>query len=733
MVPLKMNRRPHVIPKKFNQPVRGIRLAVWSALVALGVATWWGPAEAAQKAEKKEGQDSGGFVTIPTPISSSTTQRVRRDCEALLNDGARVIIFDIQPGKSDYGNCLNLARYIEGISGAKSVALVREPLSGHAVMVALATDELVVSRKSSIGDIGRDEKSIGAGMLSEYADLARRRKPSHQAVILGMLDKKYRVWKVVTARDTRFVLDEDLKKLEETEQIRSKEVLIEAGQLGNFTGDQLRTQLNMAQLTAETRAEVAELYKLPAKVAIEDARVGVDWKPVRIVINDNPITVLTKEYVIRHVKESKERGRNFFIFEINSYGGDALAGLDIAEFLVDLEGVRTVAYIPENAISAAAFIALGCKEIIMHPDAKLGDCGAMIEDENGKFQYVEEKMISVIASKLESIAKANHYPPTLARAMVVKDLVVKEVHDKRTGRTLFMSEQELEGADAKDLDVRRIVKDKGLFLTMDGQQAQSLDFAGDLVDSFDGLKTISGLEEVEIAEVTPNWVDFLIWLLNTELMSVVLIVGFFIGLYLELKLPGVLFPGVIAAVCAMLFFWSHVMGGTATTLEIILFLGGFLLLGIEILVIPGFGVVGFTGIIMMIVAIILASQTFVLPSGTHEWREMALHLGSIVFAFACLFTFAFLAGKYLPDVPLLGRVVLKPAMAGTDGSVAVEESEFRHLDGQEGVSMTALRPAGRVRFGDEFVDVVTEGDYIDAGERVRVIQITGNRVVVKQS
>jgi membrane-bound serine protease (ClpP class) len=592
---------------------------------------------------------------------------------------------------------------------------------------------LVVSSKATIGDIGQGEKTIGAGMFTEYSDLARRRKPAHQAVILGMLKKELRVWKVVTARDTRYVLDEDLKKLEETEQIRSKDVLIEAGQLGNFTGEQLR-QMGLAQLTADTRPEVAELYKLPAKVAVEDARFGVDWKPVRIRVTGE-ITLLTKEYVVRHIKESMERGKNLFILEIDSFGGHGGPGLDLGEFLKDLKGARTIAYIPERAISAAAFIALGCDEIIMHPDAKLGDCGVMFMDPNGQFHYAEEKEISYFSSTLETIAKAKGYSPTLARAMIEKDLVVKEVLDRRTGRISYMSEQELEGVGRENLEVRRVVKDKDNFLTLNGEQAQGLQLAGDLVDSYEGLKTVCGLEDIDVMEVTPTWVDTLIWVLNLPVVSVILIIGGILGLYLELKLPGAMLPGVVAVVCFLLFFWSHVMGGTATTLEIVLFLGGLLLLGVEILVIPGFGVVGFTGIIMMIIAIVLASQTFVLPQGSHEWNSLAWNIFSIIIAFGSLFVFAILAGRYLPDVPLLGRVVLRPglAVAGTDAAIAFDESPYRNLQGQEGVAMTTLRPAGRVRFGDQYVDVVTQGDYIDAGLRVRVIEVTGNRVVVKQA
>jgi membrane-bound serine protease (ClpP class) len=676
-------------------------------------------------------EKAGGFVAVPSPITSGVVRGVKRDCEALLRSGARVIVLEIQPGKSDYEECLKLAGYVASIQGAQTVSFVPRPLSGHAVIVALAADELVMAEKAAIGDIGAEEKFISPVMYAGYSDLARKRRPAHEALILGMLDKELEVWEARTTQGKSYVLGSDLEKFEQQQKVLNKEVVIPKGQLGYFNGHRAKS-LALAKLLAESRAEVAAAYGLPPKSAIETVRVGVQWRPVRIRIADF-ISVLTQEYVRRHVKESIEHGKNFFIFEIDSYGGDAQAGLDMAEYIKDLEGVRTVAYIPKNAISAAAFIALGCDEIIMHRDAKLGDCGVMFI-EGGQFHFVEPKLVSIVSTALETIATAKGYPPALARAMIEQDLVVKEVHDPRTGSTLFLSEQELEARAGENLQVRRVVKDKGRFLTMDGTTAQSLDFATDLVDNFDGLLAHYGLEDIEIAVVQPNWVDTLIWVLNRPPIKAILLIVGVLCLYLELKLPGISLPGLVAALCFLLFFWSQFMGGTATALEIVLFLAGALCLGLEIFVLPGFGVFGVTGILLMIVSVVLASQTFVLPQGSSQWRELSESLGSVVFAFVCLFGFAFLAGKYLPSVPLLGRVVLTPDQVAvtSDSSAGLAAGPLTDLLDAEGIAMTPLRPAGRVRFGDQFIDVVTDGSYINEGTRVRVIDVSGRRVVVRQ-
>ena len=699
----------------------GIVLLLSLSMVPVVTAGWQEP---------RARDNSGGFVTVRSPITSATVHAVKRQTEALLAAGARIIVFEIQPGTSDYGNCLNLAHYVEGVAGAKTVAFVREPLAGHAVMVALAADELVVSRKAELGDIGRDEKLVRPGMISEYDELATRRKPAHRAIILGMLDKKYQVWKVVTARDTRYVLDEDLKKLDAEEQIRSREVLIMAGQWGNFTGLQLR-QLGLAQLNAETRSQVAELYGMPAKSAIESAQTEVEWKPVLIRIQDE-ISPLLREYVERHVKDAWGRGHNLFIFEIDSPGGDAAAGLQLGEFIKDMKGVKTLAYIPRNAISAAAFIALGCDEILMHPDAKLGDCGTMFMDPGGQFHYVPDKILSILSTSLRALAEAKGYPPALARAMIEKDLVVREVQEKRTGRVLYLSDDEIQQRDPGSVEVRRTVKNKDEFLTVLGRDAVGLDLANDLVDNLDGLKALYGLEEKDLTIVSPTWVDTLISRLNSPFVSMLLIVVGILALYTELKMPGVLIPGLVAGLCFLLFFWSHVMGGTATALEVVLFLAGVLCLGLEILVIPGFGVVGVTGILLMIFSLVLASQTFVFPQTTSQWKEFTLSMMPLLTAFVSLSVFAFLLSKYLPQVPVLGRMVLQPTPSPGDDYAKVEPSSYQRLLGCTGVAMTKLRPAGLVQFGDQYIDVVTEGVFVEEGTRVQVIEVTGNRILVKQ-
>jgi membrane-bound serine protease (ClpP class) len=209
-----------------------------------------------------------------------------------------------------------------------------------------------------------------------------------------------------------------------------------------------------------------------------------------------------------------------------------------------------------------------------------------------------------------------------------------------------------------------------------------------------------------------------------------------VAFYVELKTPGLSVPGLIGVVCFGLFFFGHHVVGLAQAWEALVFLLGLALLAVEIFVLPGFGVAGVTGAVLMLGALVLAQVPDLWPGGAYggvQWPLVIDALGRTTLGIALGVVGAIGLAWIVPHSPLARFVTLEaPAVtAGLHGSATPEGREA--FVGKVGVAETDLRPAGRVRIGDAHFDVVSEGGYIDAGAAVTVVTTRGNALVVRGS
>jgi len=183
-----------------------------------------------------------------------------------------------------------------------------------------------------------------------------------------------------------------------------------------------------------------------------------------------------------------------------------------------------------------------------------------------------------------------------------------------------------------------------------------------------------------------------------------------------------------------------VLSGQIIMLAILLFILGLLLIALEVFIIPGFVVPGISGIILVVVSLALAALEKK-PETTQEWMSFARMMGMVGLSLVGAITMAVVLARYLPTLPWAHRLVLQPpaeARAGLAGDTAADagglgvQPETAALLGAIGSAATPLRPSGIARIGDAFVDVISEGSYIQAGSRIQVIEIEGNRIVVKE-
>lgn len=454
---------------------------------------------------------------------------------------------------------------------------------------------------------------------------------------------------------------------------------------------------------------------------------------------EGTITTLTEQFFERRLEQAQSLGANLIIVEINSPGGLVDASLKIATTLRDMKWARTVAYIPQQALSGAAFAALGCDEIYMRPTTTLGDAGPIIMGEDSLFRHAPEKIVSDLALQLRELAAAKGRPTALAEAMVNRHLEVFEMSQEETGETRFLSEAELEQLeDREDWKKGRLVFEsrKDHFLEVTGKRAVEIGLANGTVSDLDALYKQLKLPEPPIV-LEHTTADTIVLILNNPFVTGLLLVIALICLYVELHIPGFGIAGICSGLCFALFFWSRIFGGTAGWLEVILFLAGVVCLGIELFVLPGFGVAGVSGVLLIVASFVLASQTFIVPKTNADMQTLGNSAAILTASLIVFVGTAVFLGRYFESMPIFRRMVLAPPgpesadVENVETTLTLAGSKQWMVD-QEGVAKTFLRPAGKATIGEEIVDVVAEGSFIDPGQKVRVIAVQGNRVVVRE-
>jgi membrane-bound ClpP family serine protease len=271
-------------------------------------------------------------------------------------------------------------------------------------------------------------------------------------------------------------------------------------------------------------------------------------------------------------------------------------------------------------------------------------------------------------------------------------------------------------------------------LRLASKRAAELGVATHVVDNFDDFKQLYGFEsDPRVAE--PNWALEFVEALSSPALTIILLVLGFVGIYVELHAPGTGVGGFVSALAFLLFFWSKFLHGTAGWLEVLLFLGGIGCVLIEILVLPGMGIFGLGGGVMVLASLVLASQTFVLPQTASQLAELRVSMSVVAASTVCVVMAALALRRYLPRSPVLRPLLLHPPADEERDDIEYREAtaDFSHLVGQRGTAATNLMPAGKAEFGGQLVDVIAEGLPIDRGQAVVVVKTRANRVVVRAS
>jgi membrane-bound serine protease (ClpP class) len=367
----------------------------------------------------------------------------------------------------------------------------------------------------------------------------------------------------------------------------------------------------------------------------------------------------------------------------------------------------------------------------------------------GKLEGVErEKTESFIRAVFVRAAEANGYPAAMLKAMVTMQEKVYRVQNLQTGEYEFFEDRDLpQDPNRYDLDNRELIVDDDELLTLTASQAFEYGIARAQVKDRAGVFDFLAQRDQVTFEGEPivlhtNWSEEMVRWLNSPAVMAVLVMIAMLGVYIEFNTPGLGLPGLAAVICFVIIIGSKYLVGLANWVEVLLFAIGVLLLLVEIFVLPGFGLAGISGLICIIAGIfgmLVKNPPDRLPWPQDEiaWGDFTWGVVGLSLGFAGFILSAWLLSRYLPRLRFLSGLILVPASAASGGRMPVSMTAAPDggtagvTIGQTGEVLSTLRPTGRVRFGDAIVDVVAEAEFVEKGAKVEIIEIHGNRVVVR--
>jgi len=482
---------------------------------------------------------------------------------------------------------------------------------------------------------------------------------------------------------------------------------------------------------------------------IVDSSADSSQKTAAIITCHGMIDEGLAESIVRRGTEAAQMGIDYLIIEVETYGGRVDSADEICKYLIQElpDKVHTVAYINTEAISAGSMISVSCKDIIMRENTTIGCSAPIIMGDSEMGEAEREKSESFVRSTFKRAAQANGYPEALLIAMVSQKLEIWQVKNTSNDQMEYFEKEYLPtDPNGYDLANKKLVVKEGELLTLTDKDAKKYGIARAIVEDVNGaIEFLEKRDEVEIADAVIRletmWSEEMVRWLTSPMVVGILVLGIMLGIYVEFNTPGLGLPSLLAVVCLVILVGSRYLIGMANWIEIALLCLGFILLMVEIFVIPGFGVAGFSGIICIVAGLLAMwinndPGEIPWPKGEMAWGIFTDGLFGMAMGFLMFIVVAAVLAKYMDRMPLLRRFVLKAAVTGKQTAVSrtfEPHDKTSALEiGQTGEVVSPLRPAGKARFGDSIVDVVSDGAFIEKGSRVQVAEVHGNLVIVKE-
>ncbi len=393
-------------------------------------------------------------------------------------------------------------------------------------------------------------------------------------------------------------------------------------------------------------------------------------------------------FVERSLREAADAGAAAAVLDIDTPGGRIDAAEQIAKVASEAR-IPTYAFVNRRAFSAGAMIALATERIFMRPGAVIGAATPI----TGDGHKASEKMVSAMRSEFRALAEARGRDPRIAEAMVDEEVSIPGIVPR------------------------------GKLLSLSAEEAVRIGYAT-RATGWDAVVAQIAPARARTVSTRPNWAERTVRFLTDPLVAPFLLSLGFLGLLVEVKTPAFGLAGLAGLGSLALFFGSHLIIGLAGWEVVILLVAGLVLLGLEAFVIPGFGVAGMLGITAVVASIFLSLIGSLPTSADYATAIGVMGAAVVIFLFV-----AWQLLQRLPDDRRARHLLLQTSTSREQGFVSSVSRD--DLVGSDGVALTDLRPAGTATFGDERVDVVSDGGWVSAGTRVRVLRAEGYRHVVR--
>ncbi|MDA3962860.1 MAG: hypothetical protein PF961_18915 [Planctomycetota bacterium] len=655
----------------------------------------------------------------PTPALVLSLDHVGRSSAGALNQarnqareaGLSTIVLDLRGSSADADSAIALTEAALSDDDIQTVAYVSGTMGGGATAFALACDAVYLGPKGLLGAIGTPEDAATASLLTaKLRQIAITRSRPEDALLALALGENPQSFLAHEAKQRKLIngthgsLDELLSAL-----ALSRHQEPEQAPAATDTG-------------AVAAAAPSTATKLQAGTAA--------WIEI-----EGTIDPVQLAYLKRAFAAADEAGVSVIITSIKSPGGYLQSAIEMLELTLSYQGPdhpKLVAYVENEAISAAAALAYSHHEIYLKNTAKIGDIGVIFQTSEG-IEYAPEKIETFMRVQLRTLADVRGWDRALLSKMTARNQILYEIHHY-DGRLEYVIGDDLPSFRKRNpgIDDSQVVESSGedRLLTLTAKEAVDMGMASGLVADREAMLAHLGIDSTKVIDLSPSATEELAWALGA--WAPLLAAATVLFIVFELKTPGVGIWAILAGISGTAFLVCQYYLEMASHFEAVLLIIGAILIAVELFTMATSGLLAIGGAIIMVMGLFFAFM----PNGVQfefadeRWApaiENALLQALLSLGIAALGVI--MLASRLHNSRLMKRLAVTAEISGDSGGVMEHDAS---LIGQRGIVSSPLHPGGTVIVAGNEVSARSEhGEALENGRAVIVIRAQFGELVVR--